>query len=98
MIILHAPRLFHTCGAGFDSHLEHFVALHYATRNSSVAAPTALFLGAFWCSASDTLNCSRDQGTHKGQHKNQINDMREMLCKRFNDCGFAPGRHRQEQD
>lgn len=22
--------------------------------------------------------------------KNQINDMREMLCKRFNDCGFVP--------
>lgn len=30
--------------------------------------------------------------------KNQINDMRDMLCKRFNDCGFAPGGHRQEQD
>lgn len=24
--------------------------------------------------------------------KNQINDMREMLCKRFSDCGFVPGR------
>jgi hypothetical protein len=22
--------------------------------------------------------------------KNQINDMREMLCKKFGDCGFVP--------
>ncbi|MFK3741557.1 DUF305 domain-containing protein [Massilia sp. TN1-12] len=30
--------------------------------------------------------------------KNQINDMREMLCMRFNECGFAPSGRRQEQD
>ena len=30
--------------------------------------------------------------------KNQINDMRGLSCVRFNDCGFAPGGRRAEQE
>lgn len=58
-----------------------------------------------------SLHCQvKSDISHRGLHgycedivvtqKNSINDMREMLCKQYGDCGFVPatGDKRKDQD
>ena len=78
-------------GAGFDQAFLHMFVDHHVT----ILAPSAL------CQVRSDLG-------HQGLRRycedivvtqtNQINDMREMLCMRFNECGFAAGGRKHDHD